>query len=234
MGKKLIVNADDFGQSDGINKGIIFGHEKGIVTSASLMVRYPAAINAANYARQNSSLSVGLHIDLGEWMYVNNNWEYLYQVVSLEKIEDVKAEIKQQIETFYKIMHKLPTHIDSHQHVHMKESIMPIVIGIAEELGINLRNCNTTVKTCGKFYGQLDDGSPFPYGTSINRLQELISEIEDGITELCCHPCLGNDIQSMYMWEREKELSTLCDPKIREAIIKADIELCSFNNTSFL
>ena len=45
--KKLIVNADDFGQSPGINKGIIKAREKGIVTSASLLVRYPAAVEAA-------------------------------------------------------------------------------------------------------------------------------------------------------------------------------------------
>ena len=60
----LIVNADDFGQSHGINEGIIAAHEKGIVTSASLMVRYPAASEAASYAQKNPRLSVGLHVDL--------------------------------------------------------------------------------------------------------------------------------------------------------------------------
>jgi len=43
----LIVNADDFGQSQGVNRGVIAAHEHGIVTSASLMVRWPAAIEAA-------------------------------------------------------------------------------------------------------------------------------------------------------------------------------------------
>ena len=41
--RHLIVNADDFGQSAGINRGIIEAHEHGIVTSTSLMVRWPAA-----------------------------------------------------------------------------------------------------------------------------------------------------------------------------------------------
>ena len=47
----LIVNADDFGLSAGVNRGIVEAHERGIVTSASLMVRRPAAREAADYAR---------------------------------------------------------------------------------------------------------------------------------------------------------------------------------------
>ncbi|HEU4340947.1 MAG TPA: ChbG/HpnK family deacetylase, partial [Candidatus Binatia bacterium] len=60
--KYLIVNADDFGQSHGINRGIITAYGDGIVTSASLMVRWPAAADAAAYARKQPGLSVGLHI----------------------------------------------------------------------------------------------------------------------------------------------------------------------------
>ena len=64
LARYLIVNADDFGQSTGINKGVIQAHEEGIVTSASLMVRWPAAPEAAAYARNRPGLSVGLHVDL--------------------------------------------------------------------------------------------------------------------------------------------------------------------------
>ena len=53
----LIVNADDFGQSSGINRGIITAHEKGIVTSASLMVRWPAAVEAADAERDQPTPS---------------------------------------------------------------------------------------------------------------------------------------------------------------------------------
>jgi predicted glycoside hydrolase/deacetylase ChbG (UPF0249 family) len=45
----LVVNADDFGRSRGVNAGVIAAHERGIVTSASLMVRWPAARGAADY-----------------------------------------------------------------------------------------------------------------------------------------------------------------------------------------
>ena len=49
----LIVNADDFGLSEGVNRGIIEAHERGIVTSASLMVLRPAAASAADYSRED-------------------------------------------------------------------------------------------------------------------------------------------------------------------------------------
>src|SRR5437899_1259327 len=70
----LIVNADDFGQTAGINRGIIEAHERGIVTSVSLMTRWPAAHEAARYCLSHRSLSLGLHFDLGEWRFRDGGW----------------------------------------------------------------------------------------------------------------------------------------------------------------
>ena len=70
----LVVNADDFGRSPGVNAGIADTHERGIVTSTSLMVRWPAAEQAAAYARQTPTLAVGLHADLGEWARRDGAW----------------------------------------------------------------------------------------------------------------------------------------------------------------
>jgi chitin disaccharide deacetylase len=73
----LVVNADDFGRSPGVNRGVIKAHTDGIVTSATLMVRWPAAEEAAAYARR-SSLSLGFHLDLGDWQYRDGHWHTLY------------------------------------------------------------------------------------------------------------------------------------------------------------
>ena len=56
----LIVNPDDFGVTAGVNRGITEAHD---VTSASLLVRYPAAAEAAEYGRRHLELSVGLHVE---------------------------------------------------------------------------------------------------------------------------------------------------------------------------
>ena len=59
--KRLIVNADDFGLSPEVNAGIMRAHRDGILRSASLMVAEPAARAAAELARDNPALDVGLH-----------------------------------------------------------------------------------------------------------------------------------------------------------------------------
>src|SRR6266498_2001762 len=96
----LIVNADDFGQSPGVNRGIVEAHEQGIVTSASMMVRWPAAAEAAAYGGEHPELSLGLHFDLGEWAYRNETWVPLYQVVALDDTAAITDEIARQVAAF--------------------------------------------------------------------------------------------------------------------------------------
>jgi len=62
--RRLIVNADDFGASPGINRAVIQAQREGILTSASLMVNEPAFADAVALARQNPRLGVGLHLAL--------------------------------------------------------------------------------------------------------------------------------------------------------------------------
>src|SRR5881397_3301442 len=97
----LIVNADDFGQSPGINRGIIKAHADGIVTSASLMVRWPASAEAAAYARQHPRMSVGLHLDFGEWVYRNEEWIPLYTVCSTNDADAAAREVANQLDAFH-------------------------------------------------------------------------------------------------------------------------------------
>jgi len=95
----LIVNADDFGLSEGINQGVIAAHERGILTSASLMVRWPAAAQAAAYARASRTLDVGLHLDLGEMVYDAGEWRSVYEVLPEEADEPmIRAEVARQIQ----------------------------------------------------------------------------------------------------------------------------------------
>src|SRR5262245_60598211 len=98
--RSLIINADDFGRSSGVNLGIITAYEWGIVTSASLMVRWPAATEAARYAQAHPALSLGLHVDLAEWVYRNDEWCVQYRVVDTADAKAVAHEIDRQLATF--------------------------------------------------------------------------------------------------------------------------------------
>jgi predicted glycoside hydrolase/deacetylase ChbG (UPF0249 family) len=234
MGKiKLIVNADDFGQSEGINKGIIQSYEKGILTSASLMVRYSSTtVYAAEYAKKNN-LALGLHLDLGEWIYNNENWNPIYEVISLDDISAVTEEIKNQLHVFYNLVGRNPTHIDSHQHVHKRKSILPIILDIARDLNVTLRGCTKKVNYCGDFYGQTSDSSPYHEAISAQNLKKIISTLPVGITEVACHPGINVEIATMYKIERDIEVNSLCDKDVRETIFNSDIELCSFSDIPF-
>src|SRR5262249_51184143 len=64
MDKYLIVNADDFGTSTGVNRGILECHTRGVVTSTSLMVTGRAVAEAVSMSRDHPALAVGLHWDV--------------------------------------------------------------------------------------------------------------------------------------------------------------------------
>src|SRR6267378_3443838 len=100
MTRHLIVNADDFGQSPGVNRGIVTAHQRGIVTSTSMMVRWPAAAKAAELCRAHPRLSVGLHVDLGEWACRGGDWVAVYEVVPLDDPAAVAKEVGRQLAEF--------------------------------------------------------------------------------------------------------------------------------------
>jgi chitin disaccharide deacetylase len=226
-GRCLIINADDFGQSRGVNRGIVKAYEDGIVTSASLMVRWPAASEAAAYGQSHPQLDLGLHLDLGECAYRDGNWVALYEVVPLDE-SAVAAEISSQLRTFHRLVGRDPTHIDSHQHVHLKEPVRPLLEEVARTLGIPLRHCSPTVRYCGDFYGQTATGSPLPHLIASEALINILAALPPGITELGCHPGEDGDLNTMYRIERAQEVKALCDRRVREAVLAQAIELCSF------
>ena len=228
--RHLIVNADDFGQSPGVNRGIFEAHEHGIVTSASLMVRWPAAAEAAAYSREHPRLSLGIHVDLGEWAYREETWVPVYEVIPVDDIEAVKNEVTRQLVSFRRLVGKDPTHIDSHQHVHLREPARSVLVDVSSELHVPLRHLTPGVQYCGSFYGQTAEGYPLPDSISVEGLLKTLTTLPSGLTELGCHPGTGNDLNTMYRNERERELKTLCDSRVRATIKNQEIELRSFRN----
>jgi len=224
----LIVNADDFGLSEGVNRGIIRAHEQGIVTSASLMVRWPAAAEAARYALQHARLSVGLHLDLAEWVYRDGQWMPRYQVVPPDDKSAVDGEVGRQLETFRRLLGREPTHLDSHQHVHRNEPARSVVGQLAQSLSVPLRSFTPQVQYCGDFYGQTGEGDPYPEGISLEGLLKTIQNLPAGVTELGCHPGEDEHLDSVYRIERMQEVTVLCHPQVRVALESNTVKLCSF------
>jgi predicted glycoside hydrolase/deacetylase ChbG (UPF0249 family) len=226
--KVLIVNADDFGRSPGVNRGVIRAHEEGIVTSATMMVRWPDAEEAASYARRRSTLSVGLHFDLGEWEYRDGEWHARYEVLAAESPDALADEVDRQLGLFERLVGRPPTHLDSHQHVHRDEPAQTALRRAGERLGVSVRDFTPGIVYSGVFYGQDAEGRPVPEAITVDSLVRTIETLPAGITELGCHPASVGDHPSTYDHERVTELETLRDPRVRAAIDRSGVALRSF------
>jgi predicted glycoside hydrolase/deacetylase ChbG (UPF0249 family) len=228
----LIVNADDFGLSAGVNRGVECAHEDGIVTSASLMVWGDGAAAAATYARAHPRLGVGLHLDLGEWRYDADGWRPVYEVIPLDERAAVAREIDRQLAAFRDLIGADPAHIDSHQHVHQREPVRSLVLDAARRLGKPVRGCSERVRYCGEFYGQTAKGDPLPDAVGVDALLRIFDALPLGCTELGCHPGDADDLPTTYRVERRREVEVLCDRRVRAALEARGIRLCTYRDVA--
>ena len=63
MTARMIINADDFGLCEGVNKAVFEAHTRGVLTSATIMANMPAVDEAIAIAKKTPSLGVGVHLD---------------------------------------------------------------------------------------------------------------------------------------------------------------------------
>lgn len=222
----LVVNADDFGVTPGVNDGIIEAHEHGIVTSASLMVRGAAAAAAAEYARARVELSVGLHVELRDWRARRLPWARVRSEQALRAA--VGAELEEQLEQFRQIVGHDPTHLDSHHHRHRVDPLRSIFLEVADELDVPLRHFSQGIRFCGDFYGQDGRGRAKPQAIMPDALIGLLERLPAGVTELGSHPGYPEGLHAWYREERPREVRTLCDPVVREAVARFGITLVTF------
>lgn len=224
----LIVNADDLGLSTAVNDGIFIAHQRGIVTSATLMVRQGAATSAAAALPEFPGLGVGLHLDFGQWDYaagerMQANVRFGSGVKSAAELE---AECRAQLELFRRLLGRDPTHVDSHHHFHFAEPAATVAAGLADQIGVPLRG--REVRYEGAFYGQSAKGESDPDRIEAESLATLIKSLPAGWTEIGCHPAAASVPHSSYGSERMVELRTLCDPSVRLAVERAGVTLRSF------
>ena len=73
--KRLIVNADDFGWTEGVNRGILEAHRNGIVTSTTVLANGAAFDAAMGLARRELRLGVGVHLNLSDGAPILPRWE---------------------------------------------------------------------------------------------------------------------------------------------------------------
>lgn len=218
--KYVIVNGDDLGASPGVNRGIVQAHQRGLLTSASLIVNLAASQQAAQLTRELPALSVGLHANLAD--------PSGQPLVDPETGERCRTVLQQQLHSFQQLTGRLPTHLDSHHNLHRKPRLLPYFLELADRYGLPLR-AYSPVRYFSKFYGQWG-GKTHPEQISVQGLIRLLeTEIREGFTELSCHPGYCDPkLQSTYRIEREVELRSLCDPVVQESLSGRQVRLVNF------
>lgn len=216
--RRLIINADDFGLSEGVDDGIIEALTDGVVTSTSLMVNRPAAEHAASLARRHPGLSVGLHFEEPA-------------EADLDDPAQARRAFAEQLERFRALTGRDPTHLDSHHHVHSEGARLETFRELVRELGLPLRHAGQ-LAYIGGFYAQWEwQVTELRYVSRPFLLELVRTEVLEGFTELACHPArLTGDFESAYLRERAVELGTLTSPGLRKEIEALGVELVSFHD----
>jgi chitin disaccharide deacetylase len=151
--KQLILNADDFGLTRGVNEAVARAHREGILTSATLMANGSAFQDAVDRAKTNPSLGVGVHLALvggrsvlpaGEVSSLTDATgdlpasltAFVARVTAgLIRDEHIISELRAQIEKI-RAAGIEPTHVDTHKHTHAHPRIMHLVARTACQCGI--------------------------------------------------------------------------------------------------
>lgn len=222
MKKYCIVNGDDFGESYGINQGIIEAHCEGVLTSASLMVNMDGAEEAARLSLSIPKMSVGLHVVL-----TNESWEPL---INFDSKNECRDELERQWNRFCNLTGKTPTHLDAHHNIYRDVRLTSLFAEWAQLKKIPLRE-HSQVRYFSEFYGQWDEETHLEQISEDSLCQMLRSKITDKYTEISCHPgYVDKDYITAYSIERETELKTLCSPVIRKTINELGIKLINYND----
>jgi predicted glycoside hydrolase/deacetylase ChbG (UPF0249 family) len=151
--RNLIVNADDLGWTDGVNRGIVEAHRKGLVTSATLLANGRAYDSALEAARQNPQLGIGVHLNLGDGRpaapadqvpgllnvagELDGGTEGLLLRIASRRLrmEEVEREWDAQIRKI-RASGITPTHLDGHKHVQMLPGLFELALQLAKKHGI--------------------------------------------------------------------------------------------------
>jgi chitin disaccharide deacetylase len=200
----LVVNADDFGLSPGVNRGVARAHHDGILTSTSLMVDTPFSADAAAIAAELPRLSVGLHAELS--LAVGETEGKRAAAICLQELE-------RQLEGFQTLTGRLPVHLDSHHDAHRERRLVDTFVEFGESHGLRTRDhCDAGYVSA--FYGRWA-GSSHLEQVGVEALRRVLCASDDRVIELACHPGYCDDaLRSSYREEREAELRTLCDERV--------------------
>ncbi len=213
----LIVNADDFNLTPGVNRAILECHDRGILSSTTFMANLPVDARAVRELKKRKKLGVGIHLNVTlktplsrpekvrSLMGAEGRFrKYPEQTSKLPKADELALEYATQIEFFKKIFGRMPTHLDTHHQVHNFPFFLRVLCRVARYYKLPVRRSTLMrqpgiMKECGvrtpdHFFGNL---SPQGFWTA-EPLESLLRNLPAGVSEIMCHPgIVDTDLKSV-------------------------------------
>jgi predicted glycoside hydrolase/deacetylase ChbG (UPF0249 family) len=216
-----IVNADDLGMSAAIDSGIFEAHDGGIVTSTSLLVDGPDAEAAIQQVRRRPDLGLGIHVAFG----IRGK-----QLLDAQDLDGVKRELDRQLTAFVRLTGGPPDHIDSQDHFHRLFNVARLFLEAGRRYGVPVRGFSDVVYV-GRFYGQPELGRTDLSRIGVDALVSLLQSLTARVSEVSCHPGhLPTRPDVLYNREREEELRTLTDGRVKTLIAEEGIKLINYRD----
>jgi chitin disaccharide deacetylase len=242
MKKYLIVNADDFGLSPGVTRGIIEAHQAGVVSSTSLMANMPGVLDAVQRAKHLPNLGVGLHFNLTYGGPLSDPARVPSLVDAEGKFhknhevwteEDVTTELHAQ---WKRVIHSgiIPTHLDSHHHIQRHPVVYLPMVRLARQAKLPMRK--TYPKSFKAKHPTTTDrfiSDVYFEGDGTERFIRHLESLRPGVTEMNCHPGYVDDtLKEISSWTdvRETELRALTRSEIIVALKVFDIRLIDYGD----
>ena len=271
--KYLIINADDFGLNGGVVQSICELYESGLVSSTSCMTNKPAWPQAAAYLRRHPDFAAGVHLVFNDGYpvlparqvpaLVDGNGQF----ISDQQIKrgfkpgtgrQLYAELKAQIERFFRDVGRLPDHLDNHCAVsYVRPDRFQTTLDLAQEYNLPIRapfgddlegmapllakqnNLPTwMIRVQGRWYRRKVDRAGIPrtnafiqnFSSSGNQTPEYLLGILEDLKDGWTSELL---VHPGYDGDwREKDLRALLDPRISQRLDEPDIQLVNFSNLS--
>ncbi len=154
---KLILNAEDFGLSQSINKGICQGLKEGFLTSASLFVNGPFFEEAVSMIKENNFQNVGVHLNLtygaptapknkvANLLEPDGKFHYMCSMPFYARYNEVKTELEAQIKKFLSFG-ITPSHLDFHHYFYASKEVYDAYLDLAKKYNLPVRSMTQKTK----------------------------------------------------------------------------------------
>ncbi|MGA9174456.1 MAG: carbohydrate deacetylase [Thermoactinomyces sp.] len=261
MNRFLIVNADDFGLSESVNRGIAEAHQNGIVTSTSLMANMPGFDHAVNLANELPHLGIGFHFNLTYGSPIlppeeipslvddqGNFRKISKETIETWKPEDIAKELAAQWQKVKASGIKI-THLDSHHYIQITPSVQPLFLELARKENLPTRHTFSLQAMRLPLVSKRSELAPSHPATTdvfigdiyfeedrLTRLLGHLGNLKEELTEINCHPgYVDDDLKRLSDWTdyRVSELQTLTHPDVKKRVNELDIHLVHFGTAPF-